>query len=599
MDAATFSTALFTELCHDLGISGIDPEHRFDPLKHVTFSDELDGLGPKSSLLRSVFKKSEVESASDADAVTLDLFLQANQKCGSWSPPVIDDLAVGYSISYAKSFIADWLEPKCGTELLLTMSSIEKEARFGPGRSIGLGDKPSLYYFKVGDSAMTAASDFVRSWYDLSVTFNPLCEAAEMARKARCGPIKLVSSGNLTLVPKSYTNKRVVVTEPSVNTYFQLGAGRVLEHALKRGTGIDLSLQPGYNSQLAKLGSEKGNYATIDLKQCSDYIAIGLVKYLVPKRAFNWLRILRTPKVALPSGKKLPVWMMSTMGNGYTFPLQTLLLAGLVLGVYRTLDIPIEHPKRGIGNYGVFGDDIVVRSEAFNLLCRVISTLGLIVNEDKSFASGPFRESCGSDWKSGHNIRGVYLKRYTSLQDFYSALNRLAVWSARHMIELPRTLDFIGRCIGQENLHVVPPDEGLDSGVVYPVPPEPENRNGMWRYRLYVPRLNSFSVEPWEYYSQAETVDKKRATVKKWLAGLNTVMDGSINEPALFKALLCGVLRRGTLVFRKKGEVLKYRLVYRETPRWGFSSNTLVADMSPVQVDRWLRSINRVLDWNR
>lgn len=28
MDAATFSTALFTELCHDLGISGIDPEHR-------------------------------------------------------------------------------------------------------------------------------------------------------------------------------------------------------------------------------------------------------------------------------------------------------------------------------------------------------------------------------------------------------------------------------------------------------------------------------------------------------------------------------------------------------------------------------------------
>jgi hypothetical protein len=471
----------------------------------------------------------------------------------------------------------------------ITMSSIEAAARFGPGSSVGLSGKPPALYFKVGGAKLTAGSEFVRSWYEASVSNNPLCEAAEMARKAAYGEIEVVDCGNMTFVPKSYSRRRIVVTEPTVNTYFQLGLGSELERVLRAKTGIDFSCQPAQNSELARQGSIYGTYATMDLKQCSDYISMALIEYMFPPTLFRWINLLRTDRVRysvsnnqIVDGRvesetyrgKLAVHSFATMGNGFCFPIQTMLLSALVLGVYDTLGIRPE------ANWGVFGDDIVVATEAYALLAQTLQELGLVVNLNKSFSSGKFRESCGTDWFSGVNVRGVYLKRYSSDQDLFASFNLLNMWSSRTGISLKETLKTILSFV-EGTIPIVPPDEGLSSGIHSPEPLTRQTADGVssldfWEYYPYIPAPATLSFEPWEmYFEFGEPVFEKgrgerKKQFKRWLSALQSYCGGFLNEPAALKVLLAGGLRRSKLTFRSERGV-KYRQIVRRTPRWGYT----------------------------
>lgn len=590
---ATLSSALFAAFCSDCGVI---PESRdpFDPFP----SGIPIGLGPreyaKYSAIISLFKKSEVESSDTAEDETLAKFAVANRTCCNKLKDHFDlsndRPDVGYSISYARQLL---YQVFTNPENAPTMASIEVKARFGPGASIGLRGRPSAYYFKVGDAAMTASSDFVRSWYKTSVSFNPLCEAAEMARQARHGDIELESCGSLSFVPKSYASRRIVVTEPTVNTYFQLGLGGLIEGILSKEFGIDFGVQPGLNAQMAEIGSMDGSYATMDLSQCSDYISLELCRFMFPRNVFDWMKILRTGTVRIGKARQT-LGMMSTMGNGFTFPMQTVLLAALVLGVYDTLGIG---PNDKIGKtWGVFGDDIVIKTQAYNLLSLVLARLGLVVNASKSFSEGPFRESCGKDYYLGYNVRGVYLKRYTTDQDLFSCFNRIAIWGARHGLEMKNSLATV-LAFAEGTTPIVPPDEGLDSGIILPLPPVPYNADGQWAYSRWVPVRSSFCFDYWELFSIGELPNGKNKTrrFKQWLSDLKRLCDGSVNEPALLKTLLAGGVRRGSIAVRAKAR-LRYRLSDAVTPRWGYSPVEDVPMLgSPVFVE-WDRNVRLALE---
>lgn len=589
MDRNTdISTVLFAALCNDLGVCAEPGGSRFDPFPgglppEISGSDEF----ARHALLASVFKKSEVESSDTAEQTTLDKFLIANRICEAASVEDFYDSVtsptVGYSIATARELLYKWFD--CH-ESPISMGSIEVAARFGPGRSVGLGDKPTLLYFKVGDSKQTVSSPFIRSWYEQSVAFNPLCEAAEMARKARHGEAQLESSGSLAFVPKSYASKRIVVTEPSLNTYFQLGLGKEMERILRSATGIDLTCQPDINQEMARKGSLDGEYCTMDLQQCSDFISHTLADYMFPKSVMRWFNILRMKTVLLPKKygrREIELHMLSTMGNGFTFPMQTILLSALVLGVYDTLGI--DSTDQTGRRWAVFGDDIIVTKEAYSLLTQVLATLGLRVNVDKSFSAGKFRESCGTDWFEGVNVRGVYLKRYSSDQDLFSCFNRLAIWSADHDIPLTETLSRILAFVEGPVL-LVPPDEQVTSGILTPYPYWAVDGE-CWRYQAYVPTMDSFSFEPWEEFSCGVLTSSatKNRRLKRWLGDLKRYCQGSVNEPAVLKALLAGGVRRNRILLRKQN--LRFRIVERETPRWGYSVVDSVPFIGSERFDRW------------
>lgn len=102
----------------------------------------------------------------------------------------------------------------------------------------------------------------------------------------------------------------------------------------------------------------------------------------------------RSPMVLGPDDNYYLPKKISSMGNGFTFELMTLILTA----VCRALD-----PQAT-----VFGDDIIIDRSKSDRLMVVLSSVGLKVNYEKSFTEGPFRESCGANF---HSEQG-YIESY-------------------------------------------------------------------------------------------------------------------------------------------------------------------------------------------
>lgn len=228
-------------------------------------------------------------------------------------------------------------------------------------------------------------------------------------------PVSVVP-GRLAFVPKSYKTKRSIVVEPVLNSMFQLGVGDVIASRLKAVTGVDIHDQTR-NQRAAREGSLNAGSldapATIDLSSASDTISDSLVRDLIPIDWYILLDSLRSTEVA-DKGDILKLQKFSSMGNGFTFPLETLLF-------YVLAECSTEHARSQVfpdltgplpnGSVLAYGDDLVVPEYAVSQLKETLAVCGFTVNYEKSFSgSTPFRESCGKDYFRGIDIRPVYLR---------------------------------------------------------------------------------------------------------------------------------------------------------------------------------------------
>jgi hypothetical protein len=224
--------------------------------------------------------------------------------------------------------------------------------------------------------------------------------------------------GKLAFVPKNCKTFRSIVVEPILNGLIQKGIGKVMKQRLLN-CGLDLSDQTR-NQRLAQVGSLSGSLATIDLSMASDCVSRELVWSLLP---YDWSVLLDQCRSAVVKHKKhlIMVEKFSSMGNAYTFELETLLFYALT---YATC----LHLKVSDRDVSVYGDDIIVPTKAFGLLSEVLSYCGFALNKTKSFSEGPFRESCGADYLNGMDIRPFYLKSMVNDRVLYSMHN----WFIRH-----------------------------------------------------------------------------------------------------------------------------------------------------------------------
>jgi len=223
-----------------------------------------------------------------------------------------------------------------------------------------------------------------------------------------------IHNGKLVFVPKSYKTDRSVVVEPSLNTMFQMGIGDYISDRLRKA-GVDLHDQTR-NQRAALEGSLTGALATLDLSSASDTIAHELVYELLPVDWAIFLDHFRTGSVEY-DGSVVKLQKFSSMGNGFTFPLESLIFYALA---YACVCEEQQHLV------SVYGDDIIVPSDRFGLLCEVLGVCGFVPNKSKSFSSGPFRESCGADYLKGIDIRPCYIKDSMSAGDIFRLHNHYA-----------------------------------------------------------------------------------------------------------------------------------------------------------------------------
>jgi len=231
--------------------------------------------------------------------------------------------------------------------------------------------------------------------------------------------IRIVPGNIMFTVPKTTDIDRCACKEPDLNMFIQKGLGSSIRKSLRR-EGIDLNDQT-INQRLARQGSIDGSLATLDLSSASDSITSGLVELFLPDIWFSILNQVRSPVTEI-DGELHRNEMFSSMGNGFTFELESLLFYVLA----RTTAY-----FRGVsGVISVYGDDIIVPTGLAHDLISVLSYFGFSVNTSKSFWEGPFRESCGGHYYNGHDITPFYVKApVTDLVSLIHLGNQVRQWA--------------------------------------------------------------------------------------------------------------------------------------------------------------------------
>lgn len=205
-----------------------------------------------------------------------------------------------------------------------------------------------------------------------------------------------VKGGKYAQVPKNAKTNRNIETQPMLNGFLQLGLGQVLRRRLARA-GVDLSDQ-SYNQRLALRGSLRGDLATIDLSNASDLISVGTVSALIPARWLHAFNLTRT-HYCLKNNKWMRLHRFSSMGNGFTFELESLIFYAISRSVCGSKAV-----------VSVYGDDIIVPSTYYGEVVEALKFFGFITNLKKSYSTGLFRESCGHDYFNGLLVRPYFLK---------------------------------------------------------------------------------------------------------------------------------------------------------------------------------------------
>lgn len=278
--------------------------------------------------------------------------------------------------------------------------------------------------------ALQVLSEFYPSWVEQLVSKGVKCKA--------------IRGNRLSHVSKDIGKCRPIALEPSLNVFLQAGVGNYMAQRLVRLGFADI-----YGGQeVQRREAQFLHNATIDLSSASDTIAIALVKYLLPG---DWWELLEATRSWDWNyrGVQGRYENVSSQGNGFTFPLETLLFKAIVCGF------------TGVSQHScwVYGDDIIVPVAYAEGAVKALEACGFIVNKEKSFWGqhldwrADFRESCGADYYQEKLITPVFYRDDAkSLADVAALHNRLTErWSDPSSgYSIPLTLGYLRGVAGEK-----------------------------------------------------------------------------------------------------------------------------------------------------
>jgi len=290
------------------------------------------------------------------------------------------------------------------------------------------------------DSATTRLCD---KWYPVSDWFVPTPDLFEH-KSARYTQ----SVCKLAIVPKDKRGPRIICTQPVGLMWIQQGQLRSLNKAIESSAILKanrlINGEPALaikfddqmqNGSLALESSRTREFATIDLKDASDLVSWGLVRYLFNKSVVGFLAASRAMHVRLPNKDIERLHMYAPMGSAMCFPIESL--------VFWCVAAAATYVQRGVTNrylmggaatkflcsnpseVFVFGDDVLVRRESCKFVCECFEYLGFKPNYNKTFAEGFYRESCGVDAYLGErlDIARLQCPTLTSMSEVYANID--------------------------------------------------------------------------------------------------------------------------------------------------------------------------------
>jgi len=364
-------------------------------------------------------KSSTLETGIDREAAAVTGFWEAESACKRWNDNAErfrrDNAALVFRVGTVIRRVLPPLFTSSGSYTRRgewVMDSILRSVRHGPGASTSVSGTGSV------------PSDKYDAEVHLTQNLYPFARALMGNRWADLVHKTIVPGNRFTTVPKNAKKDRGICIEPGLNVFGQLGIGETMRYLLRRELGVDLNSQE-WNQFLAKKANE-WHLATIDLSAASDMIPYKAVEMLLPPDWFHLLDLFRSPETRVSD-----CWhwneKFSSMGNGYTFELETLIFSAIVFSVVP----PEEHELCGI-----YGDDIIVPQKYAAQVVEALELFGSRINGKKTYLAGRFFESCGTDWFDGKPVRPFYCRRLPEDKEIPYSLqlaNNLRLYAQRRM----------------------------------------------------------------------------------------------------------------------------------------------------------------------
>lgn len=352
-------------------------------------------------------KYPDLDLGIDRKAVALKSFRESERNCSR-----INEMFCQHLVNFPCDAVTDLYKARDFIARVLGEFSWDiavKYFGFGPGASIGLPRRRSHPCQKIGNKNPTVTGQCL-----------PLFEAYRkfdrQYDKIGLSPVIVLGSKGIT-VPKNAKTDRFIAIEPQLNMFFQKGIGAMIRSRLA-AWGLNLDSQWVENQKLALRGSIDGSVCTLDLSGASDSISSALVEFLLPREWYTAMAIVRSPYCEV-EGESLFLRKFSSMGNGFTFELESLIFLALVWSTVHRLGGCVR-------DVACFGDDIICPSSCATAVKETLVSFGFGLNERKSFWSGRFRESCGKHYFNGRDVTPFYLKKVLKTpHDFLWAANSI------------------------------------------------------------------------------------------------------------------------------------------------------------------------------
>jgi hypothetical protein len=240
------------------------------------------------------------------------------------------------------------------------------------------------------------------SLFDLSVGENMIQYSADK-------PVARVLA-----VPKDFRGPRIICAEPKECMFGQQGLKEIMYNLLQSHylTRNSIDFEDVSRNRAACFQKK---YATLDLKDASDRLSIGLVRFLFPRKVFQLLTQYRSRALRW-NDRNYSYRAFATMGSALCFPVQTLVFFTIVKATQQMFNRVSSPAKMIRSKIFVFGDDIICDMRIAPRVIEVLELAGLKVNLDKTpTATSIVRESCG-EWVVGSTSQIIVKPKTISSQ---------------------------------------------------------------------------------------------------------------------------------------------------------------------------------------
>lgn len=281
----------------------------------------------------------------------------------------------------------------------------------------------SSFLLRRGRSDEAAKCEFgVSCTLPLAKAINDVCLPEDLSLINWSSRWVLAPGNLLDTVPKDIAKDRSIAKEPEINMFFQKAIGDTIRRCLLH-VGIDLNDQS--NNQWCALNAMRLGLATLDLRNASNSICWGLVYCLLPPDWRDLIFLTRSERGTWNTRQDVRAgvaeWheyqMISSMGNGFTFELESLIFFSICLAC-------------GVPDYKcyIYGDDIIIPQADCDKVIPVLETCGFEINIEKSFTQGTFFESCGVYSFEGVDVTPIKIKELLNGPKDYIVLANKIRW---------------------------------------------------------------------------------------------------------------------------------------------------------------------------